>query len=68
MTGFSVSMGRVLMASTSSTSRSPATWIRSHLKWVAERVRDEMTAIPEITQADVVSAPPYEILDRGLRE
>ena len=49
------------MASTSSTSRSPATWIRSHLKWVAERVRDEMTAIPEITQADVVSAPPYEI-------
>ncbi|MEE2637540.1 MAG: efflux RND transporter permease subunit [Acidobacteriota bacterium] len=31
------------------------------LKAVAERVRDELTAIPEITQVDVVSAPPYEI-------
>ena len=31
------------------------------LKQVTERVRDELTAIPEITQVDVVSAPPYEI-------
>ena len=31
------------------------------LKRVAERVRDELTAIPEITQVDLVSAPPYEI-------
>ncbi len=31
------------------------------LKEVAERVRDELTALPEITQVDVVSAPPYEI-------
>ena len=31
------------------------------LKAVAERVRDELTSIPEITQVDVVSAPPYEI-------
>ena len=31
------------------------------LKAVAERVRDELTALPEITQVDVVSAPPYEI-------
>ena len=31
------------------------------LKQVAERVRDELTAIPEITQVDIVSAPPYEI-------
>ena len=31
------------------------------LKKVTERVRDELTAIPEITQVDVVSAPPYEI-------
>ena len=31
------------------------------LKEVAERVRDELTTLPEITQVDVVSAPPYEI-------
>ena len=31
------------------------------LKALAERVRDELTAMPEITQVDVVSAPPYEI-------
>ena len=31
------------------------------LKEIAERVRDELTAIPEITQVDIVSAPPYEI-------
>ena len=31
------------------------------LKQVAERVRDELTAIPEVTQVDIVSAPPYEI-------
>ncbi len=31
------------------------------LKAVAERVRDELTALPAITQVDVVSAPPYEI-------
>ena len=31
------------------------------LKGVAERVRDDLTAIPEITQVDVISAPPYEI-------
>ena len=31
------------------------------LKALTERVRDELTAIPEITQVDVVSAPPYEI-------
>ena len=31
------------------------------LKHVTERVRDELTAIPEITQVDIVSAPPYEI-------
>ena len=31
------------------------------LKQVSERVRDELTAIPEITQVDLVSAPPYEI-------
>ena len=31
------------------------------LKATAERVRDELTAIPGITQVDVVSAPPYEI-------
>ncbi len=31
------------------------------LKTLAERVRDELTAIPQITQADVISARPYEI-------
>ena len=31
------------------------------LKALAERVRDELTVIPEITQVDIVSAPPYEI-------
>ncbi len=31
------------------------------LKALAERVRDGLTAMPEITQVDVVSAPPYEI-------
>ncbi|MCY4120223.1 MAG: efflux RND transporter permease subunit, partial [Acidobacteria bacterium] len=31
------------------------------LKALAERVRDELTAMPEITQVDVVSAPPYDI-------
>ena len=31
------------------------------LKQITERVRDELTAIPEITQVDIVSAPPYEI-------
>ena len=31
------------------------------LKQVAERVRDELTAIPEITQVDLVGAPLYEI-------
>ena len=31
------------------------------LKALAERVRDELTALPEITKVDVVSAPPYEI-------
>ena len=31
------------------------------LKSVAEQVRDEISAIPEITQVDIVSAPPYEI-------
>ena len=31
------------------------------LKQVAERVRDELTAVPGITQVDIVSAPPYEI-------
>ena len=31
------------------------------LKRLTERVRDEITAIPEITQVDIVSAPPYEI-------
>ncbi len=31
------------------------------LKALAERVRDELTAMPDITQVDVVSAPPYEI-------
>ena len=31
------------------------------LKQVTERVPDELTAIPGITQVDIVSAPPYEI-------
>ena len=31
------------------------------LKQVTERVRDELTALPGITQVDIVSAPPYEI-------
>ena len=31
------------------------------LKEIAEGVRDELTAIPEITQVDIISAPPYEI-------
>ena len=31
------------------------------LKQVTERVRDELTATPGITQVDIVSAPPYEI-------
>ena len=31
------------------------------LKATAERVRDELTAIPGITQVEIVSAPPYEI-------
>ena len=31
------------------------------LKQVAERVRDDLAAIPEITHVDLVSAPPYEI-------
>ena len=31
------------------------------LKATAERVREELTAIPGITQVELVSAPPYEI-------
>ncbi|HIC57840.1 MAG TPA: efflux RND transporter permease subunit, partial [Acidobacteria bacterium] len=31
------------------------------LKTVAEQVRDELSTLPEITQVDLVSAPPYEI-------
>jgi len=31
------------------------------LKRVAERVRDELSALPEITQVEIVGAPPYEI-------
>ena len=31
------------------------------LKATAEQVRNELTAIPEITQVSVISAPPYEI-------
>ena len=31
------------------------------LKAIAERVRDELSVLPEITQVDIVSAPPYEI-------
>ena len=31
------------------------------LKTITERVRDELTAIPGITQVDIISAPPYEI-------
>ena len=31
------------------------------LKTLAEQVRDELSAMPEITQVDIVSAPPYEI-------
>ena len=31
------------------------------LKTIAERVRDELSGLPEITQVDIVSAPPYEI-------
>lgn len=31
------------------------------LKQVTDQVRDELTAIPEITQVKVASAPPYEI-------
>ena len=31
------------------------------LKLLAEEVRDELSALPDITQVDVVSAPPYEI-------
>ena len=31
------------------------------LKGVGEEVRDELSALPSITQADLVSAPPYEI-------
>ena len=31
------------------------------LKALAERVRDELTVLPEISQVDIVSAPPYEI-------
>ena len=31
------------------------------LKAIAEQVRDELSGLPEITQVDIVSAPPYEI-------
>ena len=31
------------------------------LKALAERVRNELTVLPEVTQVDIVSAPPYEI-------
>ena len=31
------------------------------LKMIAQRVRDELAALPEISQVDMVSAPPYEI-------
>ena len=31
------------------------------LKRIAEQVRDDLSAIPEISQVDLVSAPPYEI-------
>ena len=31
------------------------------LKTVAERIRDELSALPEISQVDVTSARPYEI-------
>ena len=31
------------------------------LKSLAEEVRDELSALPTITQVDIVSAPPYEI-------
>ena len=33
----------------------------STLKTLAERVRAELSALPEITQVDLVGAPPYEI-------
>ncbi len=31
------------------------------LKAIAEQVRDDLSILPEITQVDIVSAPPYEI-------
>ena len=31
------------------------------LKMIAERVRDELSALPEITQVEIIGAPPYEI-------
>ena len=31
------------------------------LKTIAERVRDDLADLPEITQVDIVGAPPYEI-------
>ena len=31
------------------------------LKSVAEQVRDELSVLPQITQVDIISAPPYEI-------
>ncbi len=31
------------------------------LKTLAERIRDELAALPEISQVDIVNAPPYEI-------
>ena len=34
---------------------------RFTLKATAERIRDELAALPGITQVDIVSAPPYEI-------
>ena len=33
----------------------------STLKTIAERVRDDLAALPEISQVELVSAPPYEI-------
>ncbi len=38
------------------------------LKAIAEQVRDELTVLPEITQVDIVSAPPTRSRSRSRRQ
>ena len=43
------------------TATSPASFDVATLKTLAERVRDELATLPEISQTDIVGAPPAEL-------